>query len=107
MLGRYVVPLTASRLGLPSRRRRPTRHPRRRRRRDGKPGLDAGDAYDVSLFAPFDTVASPGAPLYLLSGLDRSDRSATWRPSVEQPYRSSAGRRFMPRGAGRGSRGRR
>ncbi|MEU6084360.1 DUF5701 family protein [Streptomyces sp. NPDC047108] len=54
-------------------------------RRDDKPGFVVSDMSDVDLFAPLDTVTPPGAPLYLLTGLDRGDRMANWSPDEALP----------------------
>ncbi|MEV4443001.1 DUF5701 family protein [Streptomyces sp. NPDC049577] len=53
--------------------------------RDGKPGFVVTDMPDVDLFSPLDTVALPGAPLYVLSGLDRGDHMANWSPDEALP----------------------
>ncbi|MET7345548.1 DUF5701 family protein [Streptomyces sp. NPDC087866] len=54
-------------------------------RRDGKEGFVVTDMADVDRFAPLDTLALPGTPLYLLTGLDRGDQMANWSPEEALP----------------------
>ncbi|MEU8543488.1 DUF5701 family protein [Streptomyces sp. NPDC048717] len=54
-------------------------------RRDDKPGFVVTDMTDVDLFSPLDTIALPGTPLYLLTGLDRGDHLANWSPDEALP----------------------
>lgn len=54
-------------------------------RRNDKPGFVVTDMPDVDLFAPLDTVALPGTPLYFVTGLDRGDEMANWSPNEALP----------------------
>lgn len=49
-------------------------------RYDGKPGFVVSDMTDVDSFAPIETVEPLGAPVYLVTGLDRGDHLANWTP---------------------------
>ncbi|PKT73232.1 hypothetical protein CW362_09865 [Streptomyces populi] len=53
-------------------------------RRDDKPGFVVTDMTDVDRFAPC-AVELPGAPLYLVTGLDRGDHMANWSPDEALP----------------------
>ncbi|MFF3304867.1 DUF5701 family protein [Streptomyces sp. NPDC002908] len=54
-------------------------------RRNDKAGFVVTDMPDCDLFAPLDTVALPGTPLYLVTGLDRGDEMANWSPDEALP----------------------
>ncbi|MEU9254384.1 DUF5701 family protein [Streptomyces sp. NPDC048270] len=60
-------------------------------RRQDKPGFVVSDMPDVDGFAPC-AVALPGAPLYLVTGLDRGDHMANWSPSEALPALAEADR---------------
>ncbi|MGP3690100.1 DUF5701 family protein [Streptomyces sp. IBSNAI002] len=60
-------------------------------RRNGKPGFVVTDMPDVDRFAPW-AVELPGAPLYLVTGLDRGDHLANWSPDEALPALTRADR---------------
>ncbi|WP_037870287.1 DUF5701 family protein [Streptomyces sp. SPB074] len=61
-------------------------------RRGGKAGFVVTDMTDVDHFAPLEALAPPGAPLHLVTGLDRGDGMAGWTPQEALPALTGRGR---------------
>ncbi|MFE1248613.1 DUF5701 family protein [Streptomyces sp. NPDC058735] len=61
-------------------------------RRDAKPGFVVVDMADVDAFAPDGGVELPGAPLYLVTGVDRGDHLSGWSPEEALPVLNRDGR---------------
>jgi hypothetical protein len=60
--------------------------------RDGKQGFVVDDMHDVDRFAPLGTIAVPGSPVYVATGLDRGDHMSNWSPQEALPAIEAAGR---------------
>ncbi|GHE26377.1 hypothetical protein CP980_05050 [Streptomyces vinaceus] len=54
-------------------------------RREDKPGFVVTDMADVDGFGPLDAIELPGAPLYVVTGVDRGDHLSNWSPEEALP----------------------